>query len=487
MFIYGHCLNVLDLTAAALLLFTLAAVIRRHLALRHIPGPFLASLTDIWLLCVMRFGDYRQTTASLAARYPNSKLIRYGPHRVLFSDQHAIPLVYGTTKPFPKAASYNTVSPYIPGRGVVSTLLSSRDETQISAIKRHIAHVFSTTAVLEFEHHIDDSITQLLAALASAGPQVNLQHDDTPLASRTAAVADTSRGGQIRFAHWNNWLAAPYLESLVFKNPLLAHFARPELITTIAAKRVVERTEKGGAAFAHADLLDRFFQAQQKDPELFSNPRIVALALAVVHGGTETTAHSLTILFYLLLRHPKSLARVQQEIGEATFSRFPPPYTEAANQLPYLEACIKEAQRVQPLQSGPTEREVPVGGVAIAGTFLPGGTVVSLNKAALQLDRSVFDPHDRYDVHEFLPERWLDGIDAAQASLMNRTNFAFSHGKRVCLGVHLAWAEMLKVTASLLMRFEVQLVDPGCRLEVKRGMTAIVTGRGLPVLLRERV
>jgi hypothetical protein len=107
MFTYGQTLNAVEVAAGALLLITLITLLRRHLALRYIPGPFLASLTDLWLLYIMRFGDYRQTTARLAAQHPNSKLIRYGPRRVLFSDPHAVPLVYGTTKPFPKAASYS--------------------------------------------------------------------------------------------------------------------------------------------------------------------------------------------------------------------------------------------------------------------------------------------------------------------------------------------------------------------------------------------
>lgn len=497
MLLYGQSLNALDVVACALIFWAVAATSRRYFALKHVPGPLLASLTDFWFLWVMRYGDYRKKTLELDRRY--GKLVRYGPSRVLFSDAEALPLVYGTTKPFTKAASYEPLSPYIRGR-IVPSILSSRDETDLSAIKRQISHVFSNTAILDFEHHIDDGINQLTTALQVAGPKVNLQKwlssfsfdticrvgfsDETDMMSRSSQeVESTLRGGQQRFRHWNNWCAVPYLENLLFKNRIVAQFAKPELITSIAAKRVAERIEKGGAASSHQDLLDRYFQAQEKAPALFDTPKIIALTLTIVHAGSETTAHSLSILFYCLLTHPHVFARVKKEINEANLS-FPPQYTDVAK-LTYLEACIKESQRVLPLASGPVEREVPPSGTTISGTFIPGGTVVTLNKAAMAADTTIFDPHEQHSVHEYIPERWL-GISSAQLARMDRANFAFSHGKRMCLGVHLAWCEQLKVIPAILMRFDVELQDPKFELEMTKGMVGLVTGKGLPVVLKQR-
>ena len=496
MLLYGQSVNALDIVACGFLLSIFSAVIRPYLALRHIPGPFLASWTDFWFLWVMRYGDYRKKSLKLDHVY--GKIVRYGPRRVLFSDVNAIPIVYGTTKPFQKAMSYETITPYIKGR-LVPSVLSSRDENEVSAIKRHISHVFSNTAILDYEHHIDDTINSLATTLQNGDPKIDLHRwfsylsfdticrvgfsDVTDMMSHGEDVCNTLHGGRQRFRYWRHWCAAPYLERLLFKNRISSMFSKTELITTIAAKRVQERMEKGGAASSHQDLLDRYFQAQEKAPELFDTRRLVALTLTIVHAGSETTGHSLTITFYHILTHPHVYARLRKEISEANLS-FPPQYTEAVK-LEYVEACIKESQRIEPIARGPTEREVPPSGTTISGTFIPGGTVVSLNKAAMAFDASIFDPLSRHAVDKYIPERWLD-VSGPQLALMDRANFVFSHGKRTCLGMHLAWCEMLKMIPAILMRFDIKLQEQDFELEVESGMVGLVTGQGLPVVLTER-
>lgn len=496
MLLYGQSVNAFDVAAFSLALFFLATFIRRYLALRHIPGPLLASLTDFWFFWVMRHGDYTKKALELDRKY--GKLVRYGPNRVLFSDATAIPLVYGTTKAFDKAESYDVLTPYINGK-LVPSLLSSRDETAVSAIKRHISHVFSNTAILDYEHHIDDSINNLTKTLEDGDPKVNLQKwfsylsfdaicrvgfsDDTNKLMRTEEADDALLGGRRRFKHWNNWCATPFIENLLFKNRLGVKLAGTELITAIAANRVQDRLEKGGAISSHKDLLDRYFQAQEKAPELFDTRRIIALTLTIVHAGSETTGHSLTIALYCILTHPQVYARLEEEISQAKLS-FPPQYSEVSK-LPYLEACIKESFRVRTIATGPIERVVPPTGITILDTFIPGGTVVTLNKSALAVDSAIFDPSSRYHVNKYIPERWL-GVGSTQGALMDRATFAFSHGKRGCLGIHLAWCEMLKIIPAMLMRFRIRLQDPNFALETSKGMVGLVSGPGLPVILTSR-
>lgn len=486
----------LYIAACAALLLALFTLIRRYLTLRHIPGPFLASWSDLWLLRVMRNGTYREKAIELDNKY--GKVVRYGPSRVLFSDVEAIPVVYGTTRPYQKATSYQILTPRVNGR-LIPSLLSDRDENEVSAIKRHINHVFSNTAVLDFEHHIDHTITNLIKVLQTKGPKLNLQtwfsyfsfdticrigfSDDTDMMSRGEDVGDTLLGGRLRFQHWGQWLAIPQLERLLFKTRFTASVAKPELITSIAAKRVQERVEKGGAAGGYQDILDRYFQAQEKAPSLFDIRRIIALTLTLVHAGSETTGHSLTIVLYTLLKHPHVYARLRKEIDDANLS-FPPPFAEVV-QLKYLEACIKEAQRTVPLSRGPVEREVPSQGTTISGVFIPGGTVVSVNQNALAFHPAVFDPFGKYDVHEFIPDRWLD-LSPSQLALMDRALFAFSYGKRACLGVHLAWCELRKTLPAILMRFDVELQDKKFELETEKMMVGMVIGQGLPAILTER-
>lgn len=495
MLFYGQSVNAIDIAAGGILLVAFCAALQRHLALKHIPGPFLASLTDFWLHWVMRYGNYKESAFELDRTY--GRLVRYGPRRVLFSDVNAIPLVYGTTNPFRKAVSYEIITPYINGR-LIPSLLSSRDESEVSAIKRHISHMFSNAAVFDYEHHIDETITSLIKCLQSSGPNVDLQKwlsyftfdticrigfsDDTDMMARGEDVGDTLLGGRQRFQYWTSWYAIPHIERLLFKNRFSAFISKQELITTIAAKRVQERIEKGGAASSHHDLLDRYFQAQEKAPNLFDTRRVIALTLTIVHAGSETTGHSLAIAFYNILKHPRVYARLKEEINDANLS-FPPQYAEVLK-LRFLEACIKESQRVQPLSQGPLEREVPPQGTTISGVFIPGGTVVAANKSALAFDPTIYDPWSQYSVHEYIPERWLD-LSLDQLALMDRASLTFSYGKRACLGVHLAWCELLKAMPAILMRFDIELQDQEFELETDRGVVGLIIEKGLPVVLKE--
>ena len=83
-------------------LYTLATRLYIYLRLRHIPGPFAASLTNLWLLTKMRRGSWREAMIQLDRKY--GPVVKYGPQRVLFSQVDAVPIIYGTTNVMPKAS-----------------------------------------------------------------------------------------------------------------------------------------------------------------------------------------------------------------------------------------------------------------------------------------------------------------------------------------------------------------------------------------------
>lgn len=89
-----------------------------------------------------------------------------------------------------------------------------------------------------------------------------------------------------------------------------------------------------------------------------------------------------------------------------------------SRQLPYLDACIKEAGRLHPPFGLNLERVVPAGGLEICGQHIPSGTVVGMNAWAVHRDRDVFGQ----DASSWRPERWLEGdeenIKRMEASLL---------------------------------------------------------------------
>jgi hypothetical protein len=71
---------------------------RAHL--RKIPGPFLASMTDLWAVFYSLKNDAYRDYA-LHRKY-DSPLLRLGPNTVAVSDPEAIRVIYGYKRVFPK-------------------------------------------------------------------------------------------------------------------------------------------------------------------------------------------------------------------------------------------------------------------------------------------------------------------------------------------------------------------------------------------------
>jgi hypothetical protein len=70
----------------------------RHL--RAIPGPFLASLSDVWTAVHCWIGNPHEDY--LLHRKYSSPLLRIGPSKVAVADPHAIRVIYGHKNVFQK-------------------------------------------------------------------------------------------------------------------------------------------------------------------------------------------------------------------------------------------------------------------------------------------------------------------------------------------------------------------------------------------------
>lgn len=200
-------------------------------------------------------------------------------------------------------------------------------------------------------------------------------------------------------------------------------------------------------------------------------------------AGSDTTSILTRSVFYQLLKHPNKLQRLVDELDQAEqegrLSEFVS--WQEAQQLPYLDAVIKEAGRLHPPFGLHLERYVPPEGAVICGTHLPGGTIVGANSWAIHRREDTFGK----DADEFRPERWL--CDEAERRKMGRAILTvsrrtcyfcfiwpckacfqpnkesnstcsflqFGAGRRVCLGKHISILEMYKLIPSVFRRYKV--------------------------------
>ena len=84
---------------------------------------------------------------------------------------------------------------------------------------------------------------------------------------------------------------------------------------------------------------------------------------------------------------------------------------------------------------------VPEGGYEHNGQFLPAGTDVCVNMASLLRSTELFGA----DADVFRPERFL--VDEEKRKQMQQSvDLVFGYGQHLCLGKHIAFMELYKVT-----------------------------------------
>lgn len=371
-----------------------------------------------------------------------------------------------------QAQSYSVLLGISNGKEVPS-LVSTSDEAKHAALRRAVAGAFSPTGVLGLEPFVDETIAELLGVFRAKAEQEGGDEFDlsaTILYYTMDAAgrfsfgeplgclrANEDVGGSMqmirdRFIHWGWWSSLPWLERLVYRNPIAMRQKRaPSSMVATAAAKLKARLAAGGQdkSGQPADLLTKFIEASKAHPDVLDTQGMVGMLMSTISGAGDTTATAVTATLYSLMKSPSALAKLRKELASATLSEPVPQFVEVAK-LPYLHAVIREAIRLYASSTWPIERRVPAGGVTIAGLHLPEGTSVGTMAMATHLDPFVFGD----DVHEYRPERWLT-TDAETLKSMEAAFMGFSRGRRVCLGQHIAVLQLKKLLASLVVLFEV--------------------------------
>ena len=134
-------------------------------------------------------------------------------------------------------------------------------------------------------------------------------------------------------------------------------------------ERVTKRLEKGRVSEG-VDLWDLVLQQEDKGKPGLTRPVMDMNGELFMLAGTETTATLLSGLTYLLLVHSESMAKLVEEIRTA-FNSSDDISMEVTANLPYLNACIKEAFRHYPPVPIGLPHLTPAEGSTICGYYTP--------------------------------------------------------------------------------------------------------------------
>ncbi|KAM7280017.1 hypothetical protein ACFE04_007151 [Oxalis oulophora] len=174
-----------------------------------------------------------------------------------------------------------------------------------------------------------------------------------------------------------------------------------------------------------------------------------SLAQAVILGGSDTSAGTLTWAISLLLNNPDTLKKAQEELDHYVGKDRLVDESDIKN-LVYLQAIIKETLRLYPAGPllGPREA---MDDCSIAGYEVPAGTRLIVNVWKIQRDPSVWD-----NPSEFQPERFLTSHVNVDVKGQQFELIPFGSGRRSCPGASFALQVLHLTLAHILHSFDLE-------------------------------
>ncbi|GAA4011453.1 cytochrome P450 [Allokutzneria multivorans] len=206
----------------------------------------------------------------------------------------------------------------------------------------------------------------------------------------------------------------------------------------------------------HGDVVSTLLAADLADAELHDQ------ILALLTGGTETTASVVAWSLYLLGTHPEAEARVHAEVDRLPGER-----------LDYLRRVVTEALRLYPpgwILTRTTSTDTSLGGHPVRA-----GSTIVLSPYVLHRDPAVFAEPDRFD-----PDRWLPDRSTGEH---RKAFLPFGAAARKCVADVLSVTEAVAALAAITANWRLRPA-PGSRPRVVTG-TALSPG-GLSMITARR-
>ena len=417
LFCYG-----LGLVAATFVLSTIYSAISQ----RAIPGPFLARLTRLWYFSHVSSGSFEHENIALHAQH--GSVVRVAPNTYSIDAPSAVPSIYGIASRMPKSEWYEGWKHPSPQRW---TLFPDRDIRRHAETRRRFQGIYSMSSLLSYEGYVSECTELLMARLAEfaqTGKVLDLTHwlqcyafDVMGNITYSRRFGFLDRGDDvagIMAALDKNMVYStligivPALHRYVFH--VLSFFgiggaAGRAFLMKFVTRRVDERKKERGAHAEKSidgttpqDFVEKLLIQHDDDPAKVTDYHIFMMALSNIVAGADTTAISLSAVLYYLIKSPRCMQSLRNEVAQhLTGDRLSFKQTQ---DMPYLQAVIKEALRLHPATGLPLWRVVvDAPGLQVDDHLLPPGSVVGLNTWVAHYNENVF-PHAR----EFRPERWLD-------------------------------------------------------------------------------
>lgn len=250
------------------------------------------------------------------------------------------------------------------------------------------------------------------------------------------------------------------------------YFRSHELVHTYI-NALLEQRRKMPEAEWPDDLLTKLMRARDEQTgEAMSDALLRDESITIFFAGHETTARTLSFLFYALATHPEVEAKLYEETSSVLDGRAPT--IADLKRLPYTLQVVKETLRLYP--AAPFYARDVVADDVIDGVTIAGGSQMLPFPYATHRH-----PDFWYEPERFDPERWRPEVEA------NRHPYAFhpfAAGARICLGNNFSLFETHTLVAMMVPHFRARLaaghvpqIDMAGTITSKNGMPMVIERR----------
>ncbi|KAL2288555.1 hypothetical protein FJTKL_03920 [Diaporthe vaccinii] len=326
-----------------------------------VPGPFLASFTRLWHLVRIFIGD--QNLRMIELHDKHGHFVRIADDEVSVSHPEAVRKLL--LAPVPKGYWYSGTT--IPDYRYIAPMSICDPKAKI-ALSKALSPGYSQSNVLRYEPSITRTIDGLLDWVEKYSQSKAPLSLDEFFAYTTFDVIGevvfakpfgflekgTDIGNSVANSEMLSFIAAsasffPRLRNVLISNPFMTWLGILPLghvfNTTMTAVKEREKNFDTNSQFV---IVDHWLRTLRQQPDRLHVRNVYAQATNNVGAGADTVNSALQSFFYHLLRNPVILEKAKKEIDDAvndgrctsnvvSFSD--------AQQLPYIQACIKEALR----------------------------------------------------------------------------------------------------------------------------------------------
>ncbi|KAL8225948.1 hypothetical protein R6Q57_018505 [Mikania cordata] len=254
--------------------------------------------------------------------------------------------------------------------------------------------------------------------------------------------AGFSVGSYVRWLSWIDWVTG-----LVGKAKRIGK-EFDEFLEGVIEQHVNKGVEDGKDDQPRA-FVDILLDVRKENKTGFTLRRdSIKAVLMDVFAGTESTFASLEWAICELLRNPRILKKLQQEVTEAAQGKSMIEEDDLKN-MSYLKAVIKESFRLHI----PVPLLVPresLQDVKLMGYDVPAHTQVFVNVWAIARDPAIWD-----EPTEFRPERFLNSSVNYHGSHFEL--IPYGAGQRICSGMQFSVAIIELALANIVYKFNFEL------------------------------